>query len=593
MTRTFTYDGGPLDRIRIASVELTESAETGQPGDGRFTIDDTQGTQAIVGQMDFTLTEDDCTDTLCFGGEISDRTISRQAEAAGTSREIEVTVQDYNARLGWRTFFGTDAKRPAETVDDRIAWLIATDEFSSIIDNGRIASSSKDMDAADYRNQSPGDVLADCVMATGGWNYHVQDYGATPELIFRDDNTSTADSSTLRISNVLADIDNVTTFAPSKDASLSRRPGRVISKVGYAWSQGTVVEERAATATAFNGERDGTASNSNVKTAAQASDEAESLLWTHHTEEDVIEVTVILPSDKVNLIRAGYRMQAKFSHMTPEGYGTFNWFRVLSRTKRIVDAPAEPQYEVRLKLSPQEAGPPAATIVQRVFARSGEGGVTLTLPSSVTVDNLLVFGIADRGRQDPPAPQTGNTVLPRFGSGTWTKVPNVTAKTTGYEDGVAFYVKKADSTSNQGYVGASSANMGLWEIAVPDADATIAGITSVYETEQSPSLTMSIGSLGTAAAGTVAMLVCTWTDQVTIWPLGQSFPSVAAGAFTVRRVDSAYEGAWIIENSPFTVIADALGDGSSLAATVTKSHQQTTGGVWGTWAGVALLIEPL
>ncbi len=204
MVATYTYDGSDLDNVRSDSPEFTTRAEHGEVGGGRFTIDDTAGTQVIVGQMDFVATEDDCATPETFAGFIADRVYSRQNERQAARREIDVSVVDLNAVLGFRLIDGADGNRPAEDVDTRIAWLLASDYLSGlVIDNGRIASSGNGMDKADYRYQFPGDVIADCIVAAGGFDHFVADFGSGAELVFRDQNASTADSSTLRISNVI------------------------------------------------------------------------------------------------------------------------------------------------------------------------------------------------------------------------------------------------------------------------------------------------------------------------------------------------------------------------------------------------------
>jgi hypothetical protein len=617
MAEVYDYDGGTLlTSVRSKTISLQSMAEAGAIGTGRFVIDDTAGTIAIIGQKDFVHTEDDCPQDVTFRGFIEVRgwgrdAGERRAPHTGASRGISVNVSDLNAMLGFIRIHqiaaigdAASGKRPPESVAARGAWLLASPFWPSIADNGRVDfSSTVQMDEADYRTSSyAGDVLADMKMATGTHNYHVQDYGAGPELIFRDDNASTVDTTDVRISNVLTDIDSdhrtegvTLTFGPSKDAELSRDPGNVISEIGFSYAIKTVSEERPATAAAFNGIRGGTASNSHVKTEAQARQQAREQLFQLSTEEDVISCSIEVPSSVVNLVMAGYRIRAKFSHLGNTGgrdYDEWTWFRIIDRTASPLNKKAA-IYKLDLRLSPQEEGQPAAAFVQKVFDRSGGGaGKIITFPNLVTLNTLLVVGLLDRGAGNPPSPNTA-AGQPRFGPGAWTKVPNTTVQTisTG-QSGAAFWVKKADSTSNTCLIPASDCLIGAWEISVPDADATIAAIVDVSETEQTNSLTMSIGSLGTAAVGTVAVLICGWEDQVTVWPLGQSLPSVAAGDFTVRSFGSSASGGWITQNSPFSLVADALGTGAALAATVTKSHQNAVGGTWGNWCGIALLIEP-
>jgi hypothetical protein len=358
MGELYTYNATHLTTVRENSASFRQCADHGAEGGGRFVLHDEAGTQAIVGQKDFSHTESSCSIPLTFRGFVGARTYGRGEvnPKISAARDIEVDLQDLNVMLGFRLIDDVDGKRPAETVSARMTWLMASDYVSGLfINNGRIASSTIEMTKSDYRQQYPGDVVADCALATGSFNYHVNDYGSGPELIFRDDNTSTADSSTLRISNVLADATAVT-LHPFKDATLSRDPSNVHSKHAESYAKGTVYDERAATATAFNGERGGTGSNANVKTSTAALARADFELRQHSSETDLLECTVLATSAQVNLMPPGWRIEGKFSHLNTEGYGSFTWFRILEVTKEPIVADGE-LYEVTLKLSPQEEIP--------------------------------------------------------------------------------------------------------------------------------------------------------------------------------------------------------------------------------------------
>jgi hypothetical protein len=361
MASSHEYDGNALTTVRIDSASFSQSAELGAVASSTVTIADDAGTLEIVGQKDWLSSESASTPTVLLRGFVDIRRYIRtNGPPVLASRNIDVPLVDLNATLGFRGIRGvtSEVARPAESVAARGAWLLAQDAVTGLfVDNGRCEfSSTKKMTKTNYRNRYPGDVLADMALAQGGANYHVQDYGAGPELIFRDDNASTADSSSLRISNVLADT-NSTTLYPSKDAVLTRDPGRVKSQLALEWAQGNVYESRAATASDFNGVRFGIATNSDIKTKAKAAEEARDILWQLHTEEDFIECSVEVTAAQVNLIMAGYRIQAKFSHLATEGFGSFTWFRVLSRTVKPLVSEDPQLYELQLKLSPQEAAP--------------------------------------------------------------------------------------------------------------------------------------------------------------------------------------------------------------------------------------------
>jgi len=586
MAYWYTIDGSDIDTVRHEDSELVENAELGQVGSGRIVVEDADGTIGIVGLKDVLVTEADCADPILSAGFVGPRTYRRMVERTDGAREIAVTVWDLNDLLGQRVITGTDGKRPAETVGERLTWLLASDYLAGlVIDNGRVVyPADKGMDKNIFRNSRPGDVLAACATAAAGMNYYVRDFGAGPELIFRNDNTSTADASTLRISNIEADVDT-TTFPPFLDTTLTRDPSEVASQVTMSYAKLSVTDTRPATATAF-AERHATADNSAIKTASKAHDEATDYLWQHHTETDLIQTSILLPPDSVNLVRAGDRIQAKFAHFASEGYDSFGWWRVLERRVKPLPKPAA-LYQVSLKLSPQEAAPPAAVIVQSAFGRSGEGGLNLSLANPVTVGNLLVFAIGDRAQPAPPAPNTAPT-KPRWGAGAWTKIPNVTINSVGWNDGVAFWVKEADSTERTGYQGSTNANMGIYEIAVPDAAATIAAITSDYEDAPAVANPMSVGSLGTVASGAIALMVLVWADQKN-WDDSGNPAATMADPWVIDWFRWAYDGPLIIQNSPYTVIAHAYGDGGALTGAVTRTGLLHLDGLW---CAAAIVITP-
>jgi hypothetical protein len=369
MGELYTIDGAHITLIRDGTVELTQVAEMGQEGMGTLGIDDTAGTLSVVGHKDVAITQSSCANTRTYSGFVDDREYERGSERApdvGAGRWITVQLVDLNQYLSQTGITGTDGNRKdgGETVNERLEWLFNSDYWPADVATGsRVASSTIELDKADYRQQQPGDVLSDISTATG-WNYYVADWGSGPELTFRDDNASTADTSDVRISNVSTDVDSDhttlgagKTFAPSMDFKLSRSPREVYSKMSLSYGKGTRTDENTATATAFNGERYGTASTSNIKTAALADDELERLLHVHSTETDFLEGSIIVPASAVNLLRQGERLQVKFSHLNTEGYGSFTWCRVMERTVKPLNAEGA-IYELRLRLSPQEAAMP-------------------------------------------------------------------------------------------------------------------------------------------------------------------------------------------------------------------------------------------
>jgi hypothetical protein len=450
MGELYTIDGAHITLIRDGTVELTQVAEMGQEGMGTLGIDDTAGTLSVVGHKDVAITQSSCANTRTYSGFVDDREYERGSERApdvGAGRWITVQLVDLNNYLSQTGITGTDGNRKdgGETVNERLEWLFNSDYWPAEVATGsRVASSTTELDKADYRQQQPGDVLSDISTATG-WNYYVADWGSGPELTFRDDNASTADTSDIRISNVSTDVDSDhttlgagKTFAPSMDFKLSRSPREVYSKMSLSYGKGTRTDERAATATAFNGERYGTASTSNIKTAALADDELERLLHVHSTETDFLEGSILVPASAVNLLRQGERLQVKFSHLATEGYGSFTWCRVMERTVKPLNAEGA-IYELRLRLSPQEAGPVSDDCTD-LYAETSDG-------------NYYPLGGNPPGSGTPPNPSDGVVYYYRGGL----EVPSV--PDPGLQGGWHFSSLGAGGVGTIDYAGDNSSNV--------------------------------------------------------------------------------------------------------------------------------------
>jgi hypothetical protein len=452
-----------------------------------------------------------------------------------------------------------------------------------------VASNTTMMTASDYRELSPANVIGDCELAAGfGWNACIYYAGSDTDygLFFDNANTSTAYSSDLRISNDLADLDTTTpatfltgtTFAASYDASLTRDPSSVASGAHIPWSDGVVYRTRDATDDIF-GAKDLSGPNTNIRSASKAEAVADDFLFQHSTEEDNISVKIEVPTSKVNHLRAGHRVQVKFTHLP--GYESFTWCRVIRRT--VIQENATDRYILDMDLSPQEAAAPApsgASIVQSAFGFI-PAGTTLSLPFPVTIGNLLVFCIGQRNFSDPVAPfnDVGHA---NWGTDPWTKLPNVTAGQR--DDGVAIWYKTADSTSATGFIGATNAVVGIFEIAGGD----IGSATTASKDEQAANTTMNIGSLGTPAANSVCIQVGLYFDQKN--SSDASFPAYTPGSgWTLGTFHPAYYGGVIQWNAPLNWIAYQVTDGTAVSATGSRSGLLHLDGKWG---GAAICIPP-
>jgi len=376
MTQAVKYEsvGSWIETLGTVKHELSrwaQSAYLGEIATGAFTVNDPDGTaghssDGIVGLKTIRVTQSAAPagNQYIYTGFVGPRKYRRGEDVGiiGVACEIDVTVQDINAIAGFDAFnpstvVGTEGNRPSETVGARITWLLASG-YLDAGDEGLVVYPTQVMDRADYANRTPADVLADCVMAVG-FNWFIRWNGTVlgSELAFYNANTSTLDTSSLKISNA-GDDNGTTIFAPAIDVELNRDPSRVASKINYQYASGTVPVERAATAIAF-ARRKHIASNSDVKTAGVALIQADRLLVENSTEEDQLgPITIWVPAAHVNDALAGQRIQVKFTHL--RGYTAYTWVRILRRTVSQpqvgtdVGGANEDWYQLVLDVSPQE-----------------------------------------------------------------------------------------------------------------------------------------------------------------------------------------------------------------------------------------------
>jgi len=363
---------GALRRGSVAG--LIERAELGSAGISSIMLDDPLGTlghgsDAILGLKQIWVDETSCPsgDQRIYTGFIADRKYRRgDSLITGVARKIDVTLVDVNEILTERIMhlgFGADpaqpCDRPAETDFERIAWLLITGYLRGVSPStGFVASTGPvDMDACNYEGQKPADIMNDCSQQSGRnhFIYPLQtgEAGYDPATaicgLFYDFNNAAVYSSSLQISNVLADVDNVTTFAPEPDAELTRDPSRVSAGVYMPFAGGTTYQENLTTAITY-AFRDSAAPSVNVTTLANAEIRADRYLSENTTEDDQITCTVKLPAAKVTGIKAGHRIQAKFSHLP--GMTSYVWCRIIARTVKQDEMTPE-FYNVTLDMSPE------------------------------------------------------------------------------------------------------------------------------------------------------------------------------------------------------------------------------------------------
>ena len=372
MALFFNYAGTDLGTttVRLGAITggLQSRAESGTLGTGGIPLDDPTGSLTIAGLQPFYVQESLCTSApRLWTGYLMDRTISRGQGGAtdslntGAARIYDCNLVDLNAIPQFQVFTAVAANRPAETVTARIAWLMASTQMSLVHDHGYIGTSANVLSPSDYRGNYPQDVLND-IRAVTGWDSYVffeQTY-AQPTL-FLNDPTAATRVSTLSISNLRTDTSS-TCFFPLIDAKLVRDPSRVYSGVYLEWLGGATYVTNATTASNFVA-RDVVSSTSRIGRSATATAVANQFLQSSSTEFDRISLTIKVPASQVNLIDAGMRVNAKFTHLP--GYTSGENLRVALRSV-LANEETDQFYNVYLEL---------VTPIQTSYSPFGNGKV--------------------------------------------------------------------------------------------------------------------------------------------------------------------------------------------------------------------------
>lgn len=355
MALVFRVNGVDIgdEAVRLGAITsgFISRAEKGTIGSGGLPIDDPSGSLNIVGLQPFTVDETSSSGgTRLFTGYLQDRTLKRGAGTAspslltGPERLWDCNVVDLNTILSFRVF--QSAKRPNESVTARLAWLMGTPQMSLVADHGFIDTNGTLIGANDFTGNYPVDVLNDVANGTG-WDYYLfYDQSSGDVTLFCGDATAATRVSTLAISNVLSD-ESSTILPPLIDGYLLRDPSRVFSGVLINWQGGTTYQQRTQTALDFGVARDVVISSSKIGKAATAVLQANQYLAGVSTEFDRISCTLKVPASQVNLIDAGMRINAKFTHLP--GYETGKNMRIALRQVKA-DEQTDQFYNMYLEL---------------------------------------------------------------------------------------------------------------------------------------------------------------------------------------------------------------------------------------------------
>lgn len=366
MTLLFYPDSGDwVGRIRLGPTgfQLSEAAESGTFAMSQVQVDDPASDVTIVGHHSFRAIETDCSWRTLFRGYFADRTVRRGADPTsslrtGVARVWDCSVIDANAVLQFEVIRGSTGKRPAETDTERLAWLLGSAYKGPVgSSDANVLGYDVDLDKADYRGLTMADVLADCASASGANFFAAWDEDHDEYRLHYYRPTRSFFTSALAISNVLSDVDGDTVFAPSADARMNRDPSRVYSGVYYRYGEreSAVFEESATVLAAIGHRREVAEGDGSVRTAAKATAKAQRYLSEAETDLDTVSVTLRkVPPSRVNLIRAGHRVQVRFSHLP--GLTSWTWLRV---TRRTVAQEGDDQLHYRIDLEladPKQVG---------------------------------------------------------------------------------------------------------------------------------------------------------------------------------------------------------------------------------------------
>ena len=397
--------------VRQGDVIFSSAAEEGSVAMSQLVVDDPDLTLNYIGlrRLYAYETAAQAHNQMVYNGYLQHRSIGRQpAEGPDDDEEVmgrrwTLNIADTTSLLSRRLITGADGDRPAETDIARIQWLLDSNDayLSNPQDTWENPSpyinttGPVDMSAADLRGQSAFDVLNDCSQRSGK-NWFAVYYEANDSVpptnngsiaLWYDFDYSTAYSSTLRLTNVRVDADNVTTFAILPDGIKDIDPTRTYSGVlinGQWYHQSTTV------ANLFQ-QRDAAVSNPNVKTAAEAAALAARYLADAASEDERITARYVCDRQYVNDLREGQRFEAKLSHLP--GLSSYSWLRCL---RRSVKHRTDDTYEITVTATP--AVPLGVEQFKTSTMQTGIAtSITVTMDTTPTPGNYLIACLYSNG----------------------------------------------------------------------------------------------------------------------------------------------------------------------------------------------------
>jgi hypothetical protein len=413
MTLIHEYDGSTVANAVALVTEKNFSARAaiGEVDTIRVFVDDPTGSLTFLPFKVWRMIEDAAPagNQTAWYGFVGDQVVSREggevAYRTDPGRVWELELHEANG-FATRRLIVTGTKRPSETVDERLTWLLTQPGFTGIVfDHGLVAAFSQVMDEKDYLNQTGADVLRDCSLISGA-NFFLRynEANVDLELAFYDAVTSPLDTSVLRISNDDADLTLAAdgqivgdTFPPNPGAKWNGGSGRVASGVAVAYDGGSYFKNDAGTEAEF-GAVDQVAPTPQVNTRTSAIALTTHLLAQHSEQDErITDLRLQLPAARLNELLAGQLLVARFTHFP--GWGSGRYARAAVRSFGRPAGETQAIYDVDLELVPAapEFPVPCGVIVQTVssgYSSVDTPEVTIAAP---TPGNHLVFMISRRG----------------------------------------------------------------------------------------------------------------------------------------------------------------------------------------------------
>jgi hypothetical protein len=475
------------------------AAEQGNVSIGTIEIDDPAGVLDLKNLNPAYIVESAASPTRLWTGFLYNLTIARSTSSDRTaaSRVWVAECVDINWMLTERVILSANGTRQAETDLVRLAWLLANPAMAGLVYSGsltNLSTGATNLDAADYRYQTPMEILADMAPQSGKVAFAFYNPSTAKVELFYDLQTASTNDSTAKISNILSDA-GAGVYPPFTDASMERVGENIASKAVLRWVGGVTVGENLTTKSTY-GEMTYTWDSSRIGRAATAAGQVATVLAARAGPEETVTCRLLLPAANVNDILEGQRIQCKFSHLP--GLTSYTWMRVI---RRAVAVDESDQYLVQLTLSNKVrpalgGGPGTGTLPHpsdspgTLVQRKGDNNGTVTM-DAVPVDGDLLMAWC-----------TGRTATPTLAG--WTLIKSVTNINQG---GPGNHWGTLFTKTASGETGIYNSPVGTATIHVSEWSGVTFG-AFVFQSDVGASATMNSGGAITPSANNAIVVGC-------------------------------------------------------------------------------------